>query len=115
MYTITFTFMLLDFISGIIKAFVVKNLNSTTMREGLFHKMGSTLCIILGALCQYSIKYFDIGINVQVAYCVCSYIVLMEILSIIENIGAINPELIPQNIKELFLKLKGGSGNGKDN
>ena len=113
MYSITLVFILLDFITGIIKALKEKNLNSTTMREGLFHKLGSCIAIFLGILCEYSFNYFDIGVNAQVAYCICGYIVLMEIISIIENIGVINPELIPKELQKIFLKLQGGSNNDR--
>lgn len=75
------------------------------MREGLYHKSGSILLIVFGLLVDYAQRFIDLGIDVPIAIMFCSYIILMEIGSIIENIGAINPEMIPQKLKSYFSKL----------
>lgn len=104
-YIVTGIFILLDFITGIIKAFKQHNFTSSVMREGLFHKAGSLIIILLSALVDYSQKYIDIGINKEVSVAVCTYIIIMEIASVIENVGKINPELIPKQISKFFKKL----------
>lgn len=103
---ITFTFTIFDFITGLIKAFKQKEYTSSVMREGLFHKVGEWLLIMAGLLADYTQKYIDIGITIPVTTTICAYIILMEIGSIIENIGKINPALIPEKIKPFFHKLK---------
>lgn len=105
-YAIVGVFIVLDFVSGLIKAFKEKNYDSTIMREGLFHKCGSVLCITFGALVDYTQQFLDIGVSLPVATSICAYIVLMECGSIIENIGAINPEIVPNKLKEYFSKIK---------
>ena len=106
-YVITGLFMLLDIITGIALAVKNKCFTSSAMREGLFHKCGSVLCLALGALVDWGQTFIDLGVNVPVAGIFCTYIITMEIGSIIENVGKINPEIIPEKIKENFTKLKG--------
>lgn len=101
-YAITAAFIALDFITGLIKAISSGNFKSSCMREGLFHKSGELLCIALGILIQYAEGYLDLGINLPVAAAICTYIVLMEIGSALENIGAINPELVPSKLRAVI-------------
>lgn len=105
-YIITACFVLLDLITGLIKAFKEKNYSSTVMREGLYHKAGSVLCIVFGILVDYSQTYIDIGVTIPVAVSICVYIALMEIGSIIENVCGINPEIMPEKLQQFFLKLR---------
>lgn len=104
-YGITFLFMALDFITGIVKAFSQHEFTSSIMREGLIHKSGSILCVMLGALCEYGSKFLDLGIDIPIASAICGYIALMEIGSIIENLGTINPNIVPSKLKTFFTKL----------
>lgn len=104
-YAITAGFILLDMLTGIVKAFKEKAYTSSVMREGLFHKSGSILCIVFGVLIDYAQGYLDLGVNIPVAVTICTYIVLMEIGSIIENVCAINPEIMPDKLKAYFSKL----------
>ena len=89
-----------------IKALYKKKFTSTIMREGLYHKAGSILCITLGLLTGRATEYFNLGVTVPVEPAICTYIVLMEIGSIIENIGEINPAIIHTRIKKHFSKLQ---------
>lgn len=104
-YIITGAFILLDLITGLIKAFKEKSYTSSLMREGLYHKAGSIIIILFGCLVDYAQTFIDIGVNIPVAISVCSYIVLMEIGSIIENVCVINPQILPEKIKGYFKKL----------
>ena len=106
-YVLTGAFVLLDLVSGLIKAFKEKNDSSTIMRQGLYHKAGSLLCILFGTLVDYAQAYLDLGVNIPVAFSICAYICLMEIGSIIENVCAINPEILPEKLKAYFQKLSG--------
>ena len=107
-YLITALFIVLDMVTGLIKAFKEKNYTSSIMREGLFHKCGSVLCILFGVLVDYAQTFVDIGVTVPVALAICVYIILMEIGSVIENICAINPEIMPDKLRSFFAKLNGG-------
>lgn len=96
-------FILLDFITGLIARCVNGNYQSAVARQGLYHKVGSILCIMFAVLCDYRQNYIDIGIKIPLTISVIVYISLMERGSILENIKKINPEL---NLK-IFNFLKG--------
>lgn len=104
-YAIVAGFIALDFVTGLVKAFKNKNYSSGLMREGLFHKCGSVMTIGFGLLVDYAQLYFDLGTSVPVAGAICTYIILMECGSVIENLGQINPEIIPDKISSHFSKL----------
>lgn len=104
-YLVTALFILLDMVTGVIKAFKEKNYTSSIMREGLFHKCGSIVCVVFGILVDYAQNFLDLGFSVPVALSICVYICLMEIGSIIENVCTINPQIAPEKLKEYFQKL----------
>lgn len=101
-------FIMLDLLTGIVKAFREKAYSSTVMREGLYHKCGSILCVVFAVLVDYAQTVIDIGVTVPVTASLCAYIVVMEIGSIIENICAINPDIMPDKLKAFFAKLADG-------
>lgn len=79
-------FILLDCISGGVVAKMQDNFTSRKMRIGLAHKMSSILYIGLAMICQVASIYMNLGENIPLVEGVTSYIVLMEIVSIKENI-----------------------------
>ncbi len=110
-YAIVFAFILLDFVTGLIKAFATSSFSSTKMREGLFHKSGLILVILLGVLVDYAQGYLELGLTLPVAGSVCTYISLMETGSILENVCEINPQLLPTQLRQLFGGLSGLENN----
>lgn len=99
-------FIVLDLITGTIKAFAEHNFASSVMREGLFHKVGSILCIALGMYADYAQQYIDLGVALPISGAICAYIALMEIGSIVENLAKINPEIVPEKIRKYFQGLE---------
>jgi phage-related holin len=99
--------MVLDFVTGLLKAIMKKQFKSAIMRQGLFHKMGFVLCIVAGVLIDLGQSYLDIGISIPVTKGVCGYIVITEIGSFIENVSVISPKLVPEKLRALFLNGKG--------
>lgn len=97
---------LLDIITGIIKAIKNKKFDSSKMRKGGINKICEVLVLILGLLLKTALPYFKITLNFDVLFVISSYIFFMEVVSIIENIGEINENLIPPKIKNTFKKLK---------
>lgn len=104
-YFVTACFILMDLLTGLIKAFKKQEYNSSVMREGLYHKGGSVLCVVLGALVDYAQTLVDLGVTIPLASTICVYIILMEIGSVIENISIINPDIMPNKLKSYFYKL----------
>ncbi|MCD8342520.1 MAG: phage holin family protein [Clostridiales bacterium] len=109
-YLITGAFIALDFITGLIQALATKTFSSSIMREGLYHKIGLLLVILLGVLVDYAQGWLELGLSVPVAGAVCAYIVIMEIGSSLENICKINPDLMPDKLTALF-GVKGGDND----
>ena len=103
-----------DFTTGMIKGYVTGTLNSTKMRRGGLNKIGelivmATACgleIGIRQLGQYYHSDFLAGITGTVAaVIVFGYIVIMELISILENYAEINPQSTGW-ISKLLKRLK---------
>ena len=55
---------LLNIISGILKAAYEGNLASSIMRKGLFNKLGEILALILGKLVEYASMQYQLGFSI---------------------------------------------------
>ena len=110
LFIIVFVFILFDIVTGLIKAIYNEGLNSTYLRQGLFHKLSEILAVLGSYGLEYAITYIDLGIDIPVFKCVIGYICLMELISIVENLCEVNPQL-----NKLFApyleKMKGESDN----
>ena len=87
------SFIAFDVLTGWLKAIATKTTNSSIMRSGLFHKLGEIVALIFGYVCEYSLPMIGVDIEIPFAVAIGTYIVLMELASIIENISKINPRL----------------------
>lgn len=95
-------FIVMDYITGIIGAIMHGNLSSTKMREGLGHKF-TYLCIFFIAwFIDFEMGHIDIGFHNALTPIVTVGIVLIELSSIIENIGKINPDLAQAEFMKIF-------------
>lgn len=63
------------------------------MRIGLVRKIGELIAVLFGYVCEFSLPYIGIEISLPFAGAICTYIVLMETASIVENICIMNPSL----------------------
>lgn len=73
-------FSLADFITGYIQALINHDVQSKKMRVGLLHKTLIFLVILLSFIIQFA---FDLS---YISSFVCVYVVIMEIISIMENL-----------------------------
>lgn len=87
-------FMLIDVFTGILKAVKNKELNSTKAREGMYKKASFILFIAFGYLADYAMVYVDLGFKFPAAATICTLVILTEAISVLENLGKINPELV---------------------
>lgn len=90
---ITLLWIVLDVITGTIKAAKYHEMDSTKMREGLFNKIGYILCMAVGVGVDYTMLYVNIGYDIPILEGICVMIILTELISICENIVKINPAL----------------------
>lgn len=104
-------FILFDFATGIAKAAYSKQVSSTVMREGLYHKFAEILVIMLAGAIDAACEHLELGFDAPILAVTCAYIVLMEIASILENIGDMNPDLANSPVFSIFKKE--GKTNGK--
>lgn len=104
-------FILFDFATGISKAAYCKQVSSTIMREGLYHKFAEVLVIVLAGAIDVACDHLELGLDTPILAVTCAYIVIMEIASILENIGEMNPDLANSPVFSIFKKE--GKNNGK--
>lgn len=105
-YIIVGLFILLDFITGFIKAIYKGELNSTILKKGLFNKLAEILGLALCTLFEYATQQYNLGFTLPLVKVIGGYICLMETISIIENICLMNTKLT-SFFKPYLEKLKG--------
>jgi toxin secretion/phage lysis holin len=110
-----------DFITGIIKGYTTGVLSSTKMRKGGINKLGEIVVMATACGLEIGIKQLGSYYNTDelakitgavTAIVVFGYIVIMEIISILENYSEINPEAAGW-ITKLLKRLKSTQDNDK--
>lgn len=104
-FVCTGIFILFDILTGVLKALYKDGLNSTYLRQGLFHKLSEILAVVLSAFLEYGADYVDLGVDLPFVNVVTVYICTMELVSIIENLCEVNPTLA-KLFKPYLEKLK---------
>ena len=98
-----FIFITLDVASGMMKGASQHALSSKVMRQGFWHKSALFLVIILSALVDSAMRSgLDIGFNAPIFEGACVYVCVMEIISILENVSVMNPELKSSKLFAMF-------------
>ena len=105
MITVVLGLAIADFITGIIKAYITRKLSSSKMRKGGLNKIAEI--IIMTATCGLEIGIKALGhyygekpeqltqiAGTLAAIAVFAYIVIMEMLSMLENYCVINPNAL---------------------
>lgn len=87
-------FSLADVLTGFIQAVINKNVDSSVMRNGLLHKILIIIVVFLGFVIDAA---FSINI---VSKIICSYIIIMELTSILENLKKAGLDFGP--VTEIF-------------
>lgn len=120
MFLIVVGLSLSDILTGWIKAHVSNNYHSGTMREGLYRKVAEWLIMLTAIGLEigltmlgnyYQSEQLANFAGAVTAISVFVYISVMEIISIFENFGEINPEM--SWIKPILKKL--GKFSDSDN
>lgn len=70
-----------DVVTGWIQASVNGTWDSTKMRKGLYRKSGELLTILVAYAIQEAVT-----LPIDVTACISAYVIIMELLSIIENL-----------------------------
>lgn len=91
-----------DLLTGIIYALKSKDIQSAKLRDGLFKKAGFILCYFMALLVDTQGAKIGFEIGVQILPIVILYSCITELVSILENISKINPDLLPEKLMEMF-------------
>lgn len=94
-----------DIICGVVAALRNRELCSSIARNGMYNKIGEAMFLFIGIIANeiLAIPPFDtLGISPNIAYLVAVYIAWAELVSILENICKINPELPFTKILMMF-------------
>lgn len=103
--------MAIDYITGLIKAYVLKELSSKKGMAGIFKKFAYILVVVVGIiadyLCKLFIAEFDINFTftIPIALLLAIWLTINELISILENLNAINIPM-PKFLQVLISKLK---------
>lgn len=101
-----------DIITGWIQASINGTWDSTKMRKGLYRKGGELLIVVIAFLTQQAIPVLQ---EIHIARFMSLYIVLMETLSVIENLdqaGVAIPKFLHERLKKIKDRVDTGEGNG---
>lgn len=92
-----------DIITGWIQATINRTWDSTKMRYGLMRKAGMMLIVVVAYLFEYAIAAIA---QAHMATFASVYVVVMEALSIFENLDQAGI-FVPKFIRDRLLKVKG--------
>ena len=93
----------LDLVTGIVGAFRDgEQIKSSKLRDGLFKKVGFVFCYALGVLINHAENFLTLPFGVDLVPVICTYVIITEVVSIIENISKINSDILPDKLKTLI-------------
>jgi phage-related holin len=98
-----------DLVTGYIAAMFMGTVDSKKMRKGIYNKLGELFAIVLSYFIEFVISIYGakaIGINVSlpIGAGMCAYVTLTELISVIENIGCMNPKIGAKLIELIGIK-----------
>jgi hypothetical protein len=107
---ITAILIAMDYLSGIAAAASRRDLQSSKMREGLWHKLGEVGAILLAYLVAEEGHYIGLPYQIDLLIpAVLIWISVMEITSILENLAILNPDLASAGFLQIFKKTTEGN------
>ena len=100
---IIFILMCFDFITGFAKGVKNGDVQSTKMREGLWHKAGFVGLVVLAIIWEVFVLWANTDAAIMkagliipefpVVSVVCFFIAIIELVSIVENLCVLNPHI----------------------
>ena len=99
---IALVFNAVDIVTGIISALKSKDIESNKLRGGLFKKIGFILCYFVAWLVDTQGDIIGFHIDVSILPILIIYVCTTELVSILENICKINPDLLPDKLMQIF-------------
>lgn len=92
-----------DILVGFIGAVIQHNISSNKMRIGILHKVLMLVLIFVCLTIEVAASHmFKLPYDIPTCEVICSYVVVMELASIIENISTVYPEFSKSGLAKLF-------------
>lgn len=99
---IALVFNALDLITGIVTAIKNKDIQSSKLRDGLFKKAGFIICYFVAWLIDTNGVIIGFQLGVQILPLLIGYVCLTELVSLLENVCKLNPDILPEKLMEIF-------------
>ena len=99
---IALVFNALDLITGIICGVKQKDIQSAKLRDGLFKKVGFILCYFVAWLVDTQGSKIGFHLGMSMLPVIILYVCTTELVSILENLSIINPDILPEKLMEMF-------------
>lgn len=96
----------IDYITGLIKGVMRGQLNSYALRVGLWRKVAYYLEVFTAIILESFCVVVGVVIPVPLTYGVIAVVAFVEVISILENLGEINPKLTDNRFMSLFSFVK---------
>jgi len=96
----------LDILSGFIAALKKRDVKSSKMRTGLFNKLAYVLAYIIALMIDYAQRYVSLGYYVSIVTLLVIYAITTEIVSILENLVKINPQMGDKKFLAIFRNVE---------
>lgn len=92
-----------DVVVGFIQAAINNQLSSTKMRQGLLHKVLILILIFVCLAIEIGISHtVKLPYDIPTCGVVCGYVIIMELISILENIARGYPQFADSQLFKLF-------------
>lgn len=92
----------LDIGSGLLVAIKHRKVVSSKLRDGMFKKAGFILCYLMAWLIDNFGGTVGFTVGVKILPIIVMYAIVTEVVSVIENISQLNPDLLPYKLLEIF-------------
>ena len=113
-FLIVTVIMTLDIVTGVIKSIYNKSFSSEDLRKGLAHKLVYIIILALAWFIEQAETHVDLGISWPLVVPVTVALSAIDIISILENAVAIDPELAKGKISSIFTHDLKEEQNEKD-
>lgn len=95
-------FNITDIGTGLIAAVKTKDVMSSKLRDGMFKKVGFLICYFVAWMLDHYGGVVGFNLDFHILPAIILYVVTTELVSILENVAKINPDLLPAKLLELF-------------
>lgn len=91
-----------DLVSGFIAAIRAKDVRSAKLRDGLFKKVGFMVCYFVAWMVDTYGYLIGFTLSVRILPVMVLYACTTELVSILENVCKINPDILPEKVMQIF-------------